>query len=319
AGGIHALDERLRVWSNHWINTAARGATLQPPQDRDIVRLAARFKFGLNAAEVAVFRELITASLDSYEFVDTLAGQLQGPRNERDPGLSPEPSENQYNAWYWKCSVRERAHGLLAGKKVVVKANICVAGVPMMNGTRILEGYVPEFDATVVRRVLDAGGEIVGKATCESLSFGGSSFTADTGPVRNPFDPRRSTGGSSSGAAALVAAGECDMALAADQGGSIRVPAAWCGLLGLKPTYGLVPYTGIFPSELTLDHAGTLARTAHDTAILLEVIAGADPLDPRQREIRLDSYAEALERSPRGLRIGVLSEGFDWPQLSEPD
>src|SRR5439155_23389578 len=88
---------------------------------------------------------------------------------------------------------------------------------------------------------------------------------------------------------------------------------------GLQPTYGLVPYTGIFPSELTLDHAGTLARTAHDTAILLEVIAGADPLDPRQRDVRVDRYAAELERSPSGLRIGVLTEGFDWPGLSEPD
>jgi amidase len=129
-------------------------------------------------------------------------------RYPRSAGYRPAASENPLNAWYWKASITGAENGPLRGKRIVVKDNTCVAGVPMMNGSAVLEGYVPEFDATVVTRVLDAGGEIVGKAVCEHLSFGGSSFTSDTGPVRNPHDPRRSSGGSSSGAAALLASGE---------------------------------------------------------------------------------------------------------------
>ena len=132
------------------------------------------------------------------------------------------------------------------------------------------------MDATVVTRILDEGGEIAGKAVCESLCFSGSSFTSDTGSVRNPHDESRAAGGSSSGSAALVAGEIVDMATGGDQGGSIRIPASWCGIVGLKPTHGLVPYTGIFPIELTLDHTGPMARTVADAALLLEVIAGPD-------------------------------------------
>src|SRR5881398_977364 len=167
----------------------------------------------------------------------------------------------------------------------------------MMNGSSVLEGYVPEFDATIVTRILDAGGEIVGKAVCEHLCFSGGSHTSDTGPVLNPHDPTRSAGGSSSGSAALVVTGECDMAIGGDQGGSIRIPSCWCGVYGLKPTYGLVPYTGVFPIELTLDHAGPIAGSVEDVALLLEAIAG----------------------DLSGLRIGVVEEGFGWEGLSEPD
>src|SRR5207249_7877084 len=154
--------------------------------------------------------------------------------------------------------------------------------IPMMNGSAVLEGYVPDVDATLVTRILDAGGEIVGKAVCEHLCFSGGSHTSDTGPVLNPHDPKRSAGGSSSGSAALVVARECDMAIGGDQGGSSRIPSSYSGAVGLKPTYGLVPYTGVFPIELTLDHTGPIARTAADCALLLEAIAGADGLDPRQ-------------------------------------
>ena len=111
----------------------------------------------------------------------------------------------------------------------------------MTNGSPLLDGYVPSADATIVTRILDAGGEIVGKAVCENLCFSGGSHTSYPEPVRNPRDPGRMAGGSSSGSAALVAAGACDMAIGGDQGGSIRIPSAWCGIFGLKPTWGLVP------------------------------------------------------------------------------
>src|SRR3989442_15429334 len=116
----------------------------------------------------------------------------------------------------------------------------------MMIGAGVLEGYSPEIDPATVSRILDAGGTIMGKAVCKNLYFSGGSHTSDTGPVRNPHDPTRTTGGSSSGSAALVAAGEGDMAIGGGQGGAIRIPRCWCGGYGLKPAYGVVPSTGIF-------------------------------------------------------------------------
>ncbi len=183
-----------------------------------------------------------------------------------------------------------------------------------MNGTRLLEGFVPSIDATVVTRILDAGGTILGKAVCESLCFSGGSHTSDTGPVRNPHDPRRTTGGSSSGSGALVAAREVDMALGGDQGGSIRIPAARCGIYGIKPTWGLVPYTGAFPIEMTIDHLGPMARTAADCALMLETIAGPDGMDPRQHaNLSGSAYSKALTGDVKGLRIAILQEGFGLP------
>jgi amidase len=200
---------------------------------------------------------------------------------------------------------------------VVLKDNICLAGVPMMNGASTLKGYVPDIDATVVTRILDAGGTIVGKAHCEYFCFSGGSHTNAAGPVHNPRRMGFSAGGSSSGSAALVAAGEVDMALGGDQGGSIRIPSAFCGIYGMKPTHGLVPYTGIMPIELTLDHTGPMTVTVADNALLLEVIAGPDGLDPRQYAPRTAPYTQALGQGVDGLKIGIVKEGFGHPN-SEP-
>jgi amidase len=238
----------------------------------------------------------------------------------RSPGRRPQPQENPLGAWYWRSEIQGASSGILAGKTIAVKDNVCVAGVPMMNGASVLEGYTPEIDATVVTRMLDAGGTILGKAVCENLCFSGGSHTSDSGPVRNPHNPHRSAGGSSSGSAALVAAGEVDLAIGGDQGGSIRIPSCWCGVYGLKPTYGLVPYTGIFPIELTLDHTGPIGGTVADVARLLEAIAGPDGLDPRQSGATAPQpYSTQLGEDISGLRIGVVDEGFGWPGLSEED
>ncbi|NIT98147.1 MAG: amidase, partial [Actinobacteria bacterium] len=215
-----------------------------------------------------------------------------------------------YNAWYVKTEVRGKSEGPLAGKRIALKDNVCLAGVPMMNGASTLEGYVPEIDATVVTRILDAGGTIVGKAHCEYFCLSGGSHTNATGPVENPRKAGHTSGGSSSGSGALVAAGEVDMAIGGDQGGSIRIPASFCGIVGMKPTHGLVPYTGIMPIEMTIDHAGPMTEGVADNALFLEVLAGPDGLDPRQVDVRTEAYTEALGQSIEGLRIGVVSEGF---------
>jgi amidase len=186
--------------------------------------------------------------------------------------------------------------------------------VPMMVGAGFLEGTVPDIDATIVTRILDEGGEIAGKAVCEYYCLSGGSHTSSTGPVQNPRKHGFTTGGSSSGSAALVAAGEVPMAIGGDQAGSIRIPASHCGIVGMKPTFGLVPYTGIGPLEITIDTAGPMTANVADNALLLEVIAGPDGLDSRQHQVpRVDKYTEALRQGVTGLRIGVLKEGFGHP------
>lgn len=272
----------------------------------------------LTDGDIASYLELMAGTIAAYDAVDAMPDYLPQVKYPRTPGYRPDGAENRYNAWYVKSVVKGAGTGKLRGKTVVLKDNICLAGVPMMNGASTLEGYVPDVDATVVTRILDAGATIVGKAHCEYFCFSGGSHTGAAGPVHNPRRMGYSAGGSSSGPAALVAAGEVDMALGGDQGGSIRIPSCFCGIYGLKPTHGLVPYTGIMPIELTLDHTGPMTATVADNALLLEVIAGEDGLDPRQYAPRTARYTEALRRGIKGLRIGVVKEGFGHPN-SEPD
>jgi amidase len=297
---------------------AAPRVLRKPPLD-ELRRIARAYRLDMSAEDLVSFRGLMDGVLASYRRLDQFAEPTLPVKYPRTSGYRPPASENRLNAWYWRCSIKGAASGPLAGKRIAIKDNVCVAGIPMMNGSNVLEGYVPDSDATIVTRILDAGGEIVGKAVCEHLCFSGGSHTSDTGPVLNPHDPKRSAGGSSSGSAALVAAGECDMAMGGDQGGSIRIPSAFSGAVGHKPTYGLVPYTGVFPIELTLDHTGPIARSAADCALLLEAIAGPDGLDPRQSgAVRTEPYTRALTGNAGGLRIGIVQEGFGLPN-SEPD
>ena len=218
----------------------------------------------------------------------------------RTPGYRPTGDENKHNAWYVKTTVEGAARGKLKGKTVVLKDNIMLAGVPMMNGASTLEGYVPDIDATVVQRILDAGGTIVGKAHCENFCLSGGSHTNATGPVHNPHKMGYSAGGSSSGSAVLVALGEVDMALGGDQGGSIRMPSSFCGIYGMKPTHGLVPYTGIMPIEIYVDHTGPMTATVADNALLLEVLAGPDGYDSRQINVKTHPYTKALQGRHQG-------------------
>jgi amidase len=293
---------------------------LRKPPITELQRIAQAYGFDLTPEEAGAFRDLMDGVLASYRRLDQFVDPTLPVKYPRDAGHRPTAEGNPLNAWYWKCSITGAHAGKLAGKTIAVKDNICLAGIPMMNGSNVLEGYVPYEDATLVTRILEAGGEIVGKAVCEHLCFSGGSHTSDTGPVLNPHDHTRSAGGSSSGSAALVVSGACDMAIGGDQGGSIRIPSSFCGAFGLKPTYGLVPYTGVFPIELTLDHVGPIARSAADCALLLEVIAGPDGLDPRQSAgVRSEAYSQALNGDVKGLRIGIVREGFSWPNVSEPD
>jgi amidase len=286
----------------------------------DLAVIAERLSYRLSAQDLESFRGLMVNSVASYARLDELTEPTLPVKYPRTPGYRPQPGDNPLNAWYWRTELKGAAEGVLAGKTVAIKDNVCVAGVPMMNGCSALEGYIPEIDATIVTRILDAGGTILGKAVCENLCLSGGSHTSATGPVRNPYDETRMAGGSSSGSAVLVAIGAVDMAIGGDQGGSIRMPSCWSGVCGHKPTYGLVPYTGAFPIELTLDHVGPMARTFTDVALLLEAIAGPDGYDPRQRGgVQGQPYTKALTGEVKGLRLGVVQEGFAWPGVSEND
>jgi len=291
--------------------------SVRTPDIGELRRLADDFGFDLEDSELKELRSVAAGMLVSYGRIDQLQAPTLPVKYPRDAGWPPLEDDNPFAAWAWRCSIKGAENGLLRDRKVVLKDNICLASIPLRNGSAVLDGFIPDEDATVVTRILDAGAEIVGKAVCESFCCSGNSHTCDGEPVRNPANPVYSTGGSSSGCGALVATGGADMALGGDQGGSIRLPASWCGIVGLKPTYGLVPYTGIFPIELTLDHVGPMARTVTDTALLLEVIAGADGLDPRQNKVRTEAYSRALTRNLSDLRIGVLEEGFGWEGISE--
>ena len=291
---------------------------LPPPVESDLAAVGERYGLGLSAADVTSFAPFAAGLLGSWEAVEELyARTAPTPRTDRQWRRPPD-SDNPLGAWYVTTAIQESIDGPLAGRTVAIKDNIMVAGVPMMNGSETVEGFVPTRDATVVTRLLAAGATITGKTVCEDLCFSGGSHTSRTGPVLNPWDLTRSAGGSSSGSAALVAAGAVDVALGGDQGGSVRIPSAYSGTVGHKPTYGLVPYTGAFPIELTIDHLGPITRTVGDAALVLGVLAGADGLDPRQpTDVTVDDYEAALDRPVDGLRIGVVGEGFGIPDLSQ--
>lgn len=288
--------------------------TVRKPTVGELLEIAADYGITLSEDDTRSFQGLIAGILPSYWRADELVEPTLPVKYPRGSGYRPESDENKYNAWYWKSEVKGAKKGVLAGKTVVLKDNICLAGVPMMNGSRILEGYVPDQDATVATRILDAGGTIVGKAACEDLCISGGSHTSALGMIRNPRKPSHSAGGSSGGSAALVAAGEVDMAIGCDQGGSIRIPSSFCGVYGLKATHGLVPYTGIFPIETTLDHCGPMCGSVEDVARLLFAIAGPDGLDPRQINVKTHDYMKALGKGAKGLKIAVVKEGFGRPE-----
>jgi len=294
--------------------------TVKAPTPDELREVAADLGLSFSDDDLAQHLAALLPSIAAFNIIDRMPDDKPRVTYPRTAGYRPSAEENAHGAWYIKTTVQGAASGKLKGKKVVLKDNVCLAGVPMMNGASTLEGYTPDVDATVATRILDAGGTIVGKAVCEYFCFSGGSHTSSSGPVHNPHRIGYSAGGSSSGSGCLVALGECEMALGGDQGGSIRIPSAFCGVYGMKPTHGLVPYTGIMPIELTIDHIGPMTGSVEDNALLLEVLAGPDGLDPRQYGGLSQPYREALGRGISGLRIGVVQEGFGHAQsMSQVD
>jgi amidase len=292
---------------------------LRRPSAEELKRIAEANHFTLSTEELEDFSAIIPGMFESLDALDQAPAPLPDRKyHHRDPGRRPAPDEDPYNAIIRRCSVKGAPSGKLAGKRIGIKDSIAVAGIPMTCGSLVMEGYVPEIDATLVTRILDAGGEIVAKTNLDNFAFTGSGETSAFGPTRNPHNVDHLAGGSSGGSAAALYYDDIDITIGGDQGGSIRIPAAWCGTVGLKPTHGLVPYTGCFGIDPTFDHAGPMGTTVADVALMLEVIAGKDEADPRQGDVIVNSYTQALGRDLRGIRIGVLREGFGRSE-SEPD
>ena len=284
----------------------------------DVAALAALDGIELRAGEAEELLSVIASLTDTDEVTERLDGELLPSPGPRDAGYVPGPDENAYNAFVRRCSVEGSPSGLLAGLTVGLKDNIALAGVPMTNGSR-MSAFTPSHDAVVVERILAAGGRIVGKLNMDDFGAAGLGETSAFGPPRNPVDPSRSAGGSSGGSGAAVRAGEVDLALAVDQGGSGRIPAAFCGVVAAKPTHGLVPSFGIVHIDHTIDSVTPIARNVAGAALLLEAVAGSDWRDPQwvRGEIVPVAYGAAKDESVRGLRIGIVDESCD-SSICEP-
>jgi len=287
---------------------------LEAPSREELAELARELGFHFPPEDLEVYHRLLAGTVGMLGALERAPSALP-PAPEGRTWWRPAPEENPHNAWAVRCEIRTRDDGPLAGLRFAAKDNVMVAGLPLQNGSAILEGYVAEVDATVVTRLLDAGAALTGKAQCEDLCLSGGSHTNVSGFVHNPLRRGHSAGGSSSGSGALVAAGEVELAIGGDQGGSIRIPAALCGVVGMKPTWGLVPYTGIAPIEPALDHTGPITANVRDNARMLAVMAGPDGIDTRQSGVPAADYPAALEEGMAGLRVALLAEGFTVPGM----
>lgn len=296
-------------------------------QQGDVEKLLQPLGLTINAEESADYQRLLAAVHDCATRIDGLPDYQPVPDTKKYPRENihlPTAEEQRFgHAWAYRFlirgddSARDSSLVSLKGKTVCIKDCIAVAGVPQFYGTDAFPPWTPSTDATVVTRVLDAGADIHGTATCEHFCNSTASFTSAQGTIENPYKEGYSTGGSTSGGAALVGSGLIDIALGTDQGGSIRVPASFCGCVGLKPTHGLVPFTGITSGDAIDDHAGPICRSVFEAAQCLDVIAGYDGIDDRSLGAAAHGsfgYSTALQSSSGrldGLKIGLLKEGFN--------
>ena len=291
---------------------------MRHPSIAELEAIADNLDIQFTDGEPEDYAQIVADTLDLIEGVEKMPTPQLPPRDyaytDRGPGYQPDEEEDPYNAWITKCHIEGADSGPLSGMTVGLKDNISVAGIELTNASNVMQGYVPAVDATVVSRLLDAGATIKGKNNMWAFSGGKSDYE----PAKNPNAPGYSIGGSSSGTATAVAAGEVDLGLGGDQGGSIRMPAALGGIVGLKPTHGLVPYTAIFGADASLDYTGPMTRTVEDAALAMDAIAGRDGLDPRQpHDLELQDYSGALKKDISDMTVGVLQEGFEHEEGSE--
>ncbi|MEQ8959421.1 MAG: Asp-tRNA(Asn)/Glu-tRNA(Gln) amidotransferase subunit GatA [Coleofasciculus sp. C2-GNP5-27] len=202
--------------------------------------------------------------------------------------------------------------GMLAGIPIGIKDNMCTQGIPTTCASRILENFVPPYESTVTQKLKDAGAVMVGKTNLDEFAMGSSCETSSYQQTANPWDLSRVPGGSSGGSATAVAASECVVAIGSDTGGSIRLPASFCGIVGMKPTYGLVSRYGLVAFASSLDQIGPFGRSVEDAAILLNAIAGYDPNDSTSLKLEIPDYTKSLQPDlkSKGIKIGIIKETF---------
>lgn len=206
-----------------------------------------------------------------------------------------------------------KSRGPLHGIPVALKDLYNTAGVRTTSGSRIFDTFVPRQDCTVAAKFNQAGAILLGKLNMHQFAYGPTGENPDYGHMHNPWNPELVTGGSSGGSGSAAAAGQCTITTGSDTGGSIRIPAALCGIVGLKPTYGLVSRAGLTPLAWSMDHPGPMTRTVEDSALAMNVIAGFDPQDPASARVDVPDYTASLTGNVRGLRIGVPKEFFEAP------
>jgi len=256
---------------------------------------------GLLESNETTSLEVTRAFLDQIEMNDARVGAFL--RVDRDAALARAESIDS------RRQAGERL-GRLGGLPVAVKDVLCTAGEPTTCGSKMLENFVPPYDATVIAKLKAADGVLIGKTNMDEYAMGSSTENSSVKPTHNPWDLDRIPGGSSGGAAACVAAQMAPLSIGTDTGGSIRQPAALCGVVGMKPTYGRVSRYGLIAFASSLDQAGPLAATAEDTALLLEVIAGHDPADSTSLDAPSVAYTESVTKPLDGLRLGLVREHF---------
>jgi aspartyl-tRNA(Asn)/glutamyl-tRNA(Gln) amidotransferase subunit A len=259
------------------------------------------------AAEIA--RQVRAREVSAREVVDAHVARIESVDGELGAFVHLDAAGARARADAIDAAIaRGEDAGPLAGVPVALKDMLVTEGLPTTASSKILAGWVPPYDGTAVARLRAAGAIVLGKVSCDEFAMGSSNERAATGPVRNPWDRARVPGGSSGGSAAAVAAGMAPIALGTDTGGSIRQPAAFCGVVGLKPTYGRVSRWGVIAYASSLDQVGPLARTVEDAAIVTEVIAGHDPRDATTIEQPAPQLRGALDAPVRGLRVGLPRE-----------
>jgi amidase len=275
--------------------------------------LAEREFYRFSDDEALGYSEAVNQVLSLIDQLDDVPAISHPVRHQlRDSGHVPSAAEDPLNAFIRICRVGGDGGGTLGDLRVGVKDNIAVAGVPLTNGSRTMP-FVPIEDACVIERILDAGAVIVGKLNMDDFGSAGTGEASAFGPVLNPIDPGRSAGGSSSGAGAAVASGQIDLALGVDQGGSARIPAAFCGAVSLKPTHGLIPSHGVTHIDHTIDAVAPVARTVKVVATALDVMAGEDWRDPQwvRGAIPASRATAEMGGGVAGMTIGLVQESVD--------
>ncbi|MHB8590238.1 MAG: amidase family protein [Candidatus Dormibacteraceae bacterium] len=288
-------------------------AFVRRPTVAQLTDIASKEFYHLSPDEGIAYAEAVGRVLSLIDELDDYPTEAVTLRHQlRDPGAAPSREVDPLNVFIRTCRVAGTGGGSLAGVRVGVKDNIAVAGIPITNGSRTIP-YVPIDDATVVERVLDAGAIIIGKLNMDDFGSAGTGETSFHGPVLNPVDPSRSAGGSSSGAGAAVASAAVDLAIGVDQGGSARIPAAYCGAVSLKPTHGLVSSYGVTHIDHTFDAVSPVAMSIELVAKALDAISGEDPRDPQwvRGAIEASRSVDSLDAGVAGMTVGFVEEGVN--------